>query len=223
MNREFFALVGSPRPNNTSTHLAQYLLDGLAARGWRTRALVASAAVRRPEKWPELETAFRTADCIAIVAPLYVDSVPAELLAAIERLATARRERPGSLFAVVNCGFAESLQNDVALDIYRLFARDVGLHWAGGLSIGGGGMFAGKPLKEHGGKARHVTAAFDLAIAAMDAGHDIPESAISGIRRLAIPAWAYVAMANLSMLMGAAKHGNLLKIGAQPYRQARRA
>ena len=47
----------------------------------------------------------------------------------------------------MNCGFAEAHHNDVALDIYRLFARDAGLHWAGGLAIGGGGMFAGKPLK----------------------------------------------------------------------------
>jgi hypothetical protein len=31
-------------------------------------------------------------------------------------------------------------------------------------------MFAGKTLKEQGGKARHVTTAFDQAIAALDAG-----------------------------------------------------
>ena len=80
-----------------------------------------------------------------------------------------------------------------------------------------GGMFGGKPLKEQGGKARHLTAAFDQAIAALDAGQDIPESATSGVRRQAMPAWAYFCMANLSMLVGAAKHGNLLKIGARPY------
>ncbi len=79
-------------------------------------------------------------------------------------------------------------------------------------------MFAGKPLKEQGGSARHIIAAFDQAIAALDAGQDIPESAQIGIRRQAIPAWAYFALANLGMLIGAAKHGNLLKIGARPYR-----
>ncbi len=217
MNRKFLALIGSPRPNSTSSHLAQYLLDGLAARGWQTRALVASAAVRQAEKWQDLEAAFREADAIAIVAPLYVDSVPAELMAALERLVTARPGRPGCLCAVVNCGFIEALQNDVALDIYRLFARDAGLHWAGGLAIGGGGMFAGEPLKEQGGSARHITTAFDQTIAALDAGQDIPQSATTGIRQRAIPAWAYFAMANLSMLIGAAKNGNLLKIEAQPY------
>jgi multimeric flavodoxin WrbA len=218
MSKKFLALVGSPRPASTSSHLAQYLLDGLAARGWQTQALVACAAVRQPEKWPDLEAAFREADAVAIVTPLYVDCVPAELTAALERLVEARRGRSGRLCAVVNCGFVEAHQNDVALEIYRLFARDAGLHWAGGLAIGGGGMFGGKPLTEQGGKARHVIAAFDQAIAALDAGQDIPESATTGIRKLGIPTWVYVGMANLNIHIAAAKHGNLLKIGARPYR-----
>ena len=191
-------------------------LPAEAGRRGRSRFARRSA---KPSQWPDLEAAFVEADAVAIVAPLYVDSVPAELMAALERLVKARPGRPGRLFAVVNCGFAEALQNDVALDIYRLFARDAGLHWAGGLAIGGGGMFGGKPLQEQGGKARHITAAFDETIAALDAGQDIPESATTGIRRQAIPAWAYFAMANLGMLIGAAKHGNLLKIGARPYRK----
>ena len=223
MSKNFLLLIGSPRPHSTSSHLGQYLSDSLAARGWQTRALVACAAVRQPEKWPDLEAAFEDADAVAIVAPLYVDSLPAELIAVLERLVNVRHGRPGRLVAVVNCGFAEALQNDVALDIYRLFARDAGLHWAGGLSIGGGGMFAGRPLKEQGGKARHITAAFDQAVAALDAGQDIPESAMNDIRKQAIPAWAYFAMANLGMLIGAAKSGNLLKIGARPYRTKSKA
>jgi hypothetical protein len=217
MSKDFLALIGSPRPNSTSAHFGDYLLDGLAARGWQTRALVACAAVRQPQKWPELEAAFCEAEAVAIVAPLYVDSLPAELIAVLERLVAVRRGQPGRLMAIVNCGFAEALQNDVALDIYRLFARDAGLHWAGGLAIGGGGMFGGKPLKEQGGNARHITAAFDEAVAALDAGQDIPASATTGIRRQAIPPWAYFAIANLGMIIGAAKHGNLLKIGARPY------
>ena len=134
----------------------------------------------------------------------------------LPRPSSARsRPVPGgqAVCAVVNCGFAEVLENDVALEIYRLFARDAGLH-GGGLAIGCGGMFAGKPLTEQGGKARHITAAFDQAVAALDADQDIPESATTGIRKQAIPTWAYFAMANLSMLIAAAKNGSLLKIGA---------
>ena len=211
--KTFAALVGSPRPHSTSGYFAQYLVEGLAGRGWQATSLTVCAAIRQPSQWPALEAAFVEADAVAIVAPLYVDGVPAELTAALERLVKARSGRPARLFAVVNCGFAEALQNDVALDIYRLFARDAGLHWAGGLAIGSGGMFEGKPLVEQGGRARRITTAFNQTIAAVDAGQDIPESATTGIRRQAIPTWAYFAMANLGMLINAAKHGDLLETG----------
>lgn len=217
MNKQFLVLVGSPRPRSTSGFFAQYLVDGLAARGWQAQALTVCTAIRKPEQWSALETAFRAADAIAIVTPLYVDSLPAELTLALERLATAREGKSRHLCAVLNCGFAEAHHNDVALNICRLFARDAGMHWAGGLAIGGGGMFSGKPLSEQGGMVQHITTAFDQTIAALDAGQDIPESALSGIRKQIIPTWAYFAMANLSMASAAMKHGNLWKIGARPY------
>ena len=96
MSKTFLVLIGSPRPKSTSSHFGQYLADGLAAPGLAdSRSLVACAAVRRPQKWPALEAAFHEADAVAIVAPLYVDSVPAELMAALECLVGVRSERPG--------------------------------------------------------------------------------------------------------------------------------
>ena len=219
MSKKFLALVGSPRPNSTSSHLAQYLLDGLAAHGWQTQALVACAAVRQPEKWPDLEAAFREADAVAIVAPLYVDSVPAELMAALERLVHGppRAARP-------------SLRRG-QLRLRRGAARTT-LPWISTASspatpactgraawpLAAAGCSAASRSRSRAGRARHIIAAFDQAIAALDAGQDIPESATTGIRKQAIPTWAYFAMANLNMLIAAAKNGNLLKIGARPYR-----
>ncbi len=219
MAKKFLALVGSPRTDSTSEKLAQYLVDGLADLGWQAQALAACSAIRREEQWPVLEEAYRKADTVAIVTPLYVDSLPAELTAALERLAPARAEKSGRIFAVVNCGFAESHQNDVALEICRLFARDAGLHWMGGLAIGGGGMFSDGPLEKQGGKAGNITAAFDQVINALDQGLDIPESAAAGIRKLPIPKWLYFTLGNLGMVIEAAKNGNLFRIGARPYRQ----
>jgi hypothetical protein len=218
MVKKFLALVGSPRPESTSGFFAQHLVDGFAARGWEAQALTACLAMRQPEKWPALEKAYREADVVGLVTPLYVDSLPAELTATLERLAQTTPKSSGRLFAVMNCGFAEASQNDTALEICRLFARDAGWRWSGGLAIGGGGMFSGQPLKNQGGKVRHITKAFDLSVAALAEGQDIPESALKGIRRSPIPAWAYFAMGNLGMVLSAAKNGNLFRIGAQPYR-----
>ena len=217
MNRKFLALIGSPRPNSTSSHLAQYLLDGLAARaGRRGRSSPPRrCARRRSGKTWRPPSARRTPS----------PSSPRSTWTAYRRSlwrpssSWSRPARAARLYLrMVNCGLIEVLHNDVALDIYRLFARNAGLHWAGGLAIGGGGMFAGEPLKEQGGAHRHITTAFDQTIAALDAGQDIPRSATTGIRQRAIPAWAYSPCANLSMLIARRRTAILLKIKAQPSR-----
>jgi hypothetical protein len=218
MSKQILVLIGSPRPKSTSGFLAQYLADGLAARGWQAQVEIACKAVRQPDHWPVLEAAFCEADAVFVVSPVYVDSLPAELTSVLERLVGLRGGRPGRICAVFNCGFAEAVHNDVALNICRLFGRDAGLHWAGGLAIGGGGMLAGKPLTAHGPTA-HIAAAFDQTIAAIDDGVDIPASALSGVRQPAIPAWLYFAMANLSFITLAAQRGSLRTINARPYEE----
>ncbi|MEI7834683.1 MAG: NAD(P)H-dependent oxidoreductase, partial [bacterium] len=215
MSKQFLALVGSPRPKSTSENFASYLVEGFTAKGWQAQTLVVCEAIRQPAKWPALEEAFRTADAIAIVTPLYVDSIPAELIDAFERLVATRAAKPGQLFAVLNCGFAEAVHNDTALDICRLFSQAAGFEWAGGLAIGSGGMFSGSSLKELGGRALHITSAFDQTVAAIDAGQQIPDTARTGIRKQVIPKWAYMTMGNLGMILGANKYGNLWKIGAK--------
>jgi len=222
MSKRFLALVGSPRAGSTSGHFADYLVKAFASKGWEARTLVASSAIRRPQKWPELDKAFQEADVVGVIAPLYVDSLPAELTATFERLATSHQAgnngnvRPKGLFAVINCGFAEAHQNDLALGICQAFAKEAGLHWMNGLAIGGGGMLAGKPLEAQKGPARNVIAAFDLAVEAMAQGGDIPEVAMERARKLPIPAWLYFAIANFGMAIGAASNGALFKVAARP-------
>ena len=110
MSKKFLALVGSPRVDSTSGHFANYLVKGFAAKGWEVRTLTAAAAIRHPELWPELEKAFHEADVVGLLTPLYVDSLPAELTAALERLASSSRpsarDTPRKLFAVLNYGRA---------------------------------------------------------------------------------------------------------------------
>ncbi len=216
MRKKFLALVGSPRPNSTSGYFADYLVEAFVSWGWQTQNQTACQAVRQCEKWPVLESAFREADVVGIITPLYVDGLPAELTATLERLSLAP-VAPKRIFGVVNCGFFEADHTDTGLDICRLFTREIGSHWAGGLGIGGGGMFSGKPLKQQGGAARHILRAFDQSAASLAAGEDLPQSAIQGIRKPAIPSWLYFALGNFGMMVGAAKNGVLHKIRARPY------
>lgn len=215
MSTRFLALVGSPNPKGTSQRLAHYLADGMTARGGSARVINLTQAVRHAARWPELIEAYADADEIALVAPLYVDALPAEMTLALERLVTERTAARG-LFAFMQCGFLEAEQNDTGLAICRLFARDAGLHWRGALALGGGGAMNGQPLKPHGPLVNPLRA-MELTLDAVAAGQDLPPEAIALMRRPLMPRWLYMAFANLGMLDGARRHGNLFRVNARPY------
>ena len=46
------------------------------------------------------------------------------------------------MYTVINCGFFEGRQNEVAIDIMKNFTYKAGLLWGQGLGVGGGGMLA---------------------------------------------------------------------------------
>lgn len=216
--RTFLALVGSPRPNSTSESLAGYFIDELAARGWETAQLSLPAAIRKPERWPELEERYRATDVIGLFFPLYVDSLPTEMTLALEHLVAVSREaRTQRIFGVCQCGFLEAEQNDTALAICQEFARDAGLDWQGGFAIGAGGALGGNQWQKMGKMTAHITEAFAMTIEALDAGQPIPPTALAMVRKRFCPPWMYALMANISMLSAARKHGNLFRINARPY------
>jgi hypothetical protein len=219
--RRFIALIGSPRRRGTSERLGSFLAEALAARGWATDVLSVPAALRTPERWAALEMSVRTADAVALSLPLYVDALPGPLTCALERLAAARQAVPPDsrpwLVALVNSGFLEAEQNDVAVEICRLFAREAGFTWAGGLAIGGGGAMAGQPLDSAHGLLASIHRALTLTVEALDTGQPIPADALALARRRLMPRWLYMGMANLGMYLGARKHHALTRMNARPY------
>ena len=219
--RRAVLLVGSPRGNaGVSAALASHLGLLLAERG------VAVATERIADRSPRLDLRFVDAgglgegDLLVLATPLYVDSLPApvtEVLEAAARqraLATPARLR---LLAIVNCGFPEAVHNDTALAICRAFARKAKMDWVGGLGLGAGGMFAGKPLAELGGRARGLTQALALTADAVADGHAVPEEARNLFARLPIPRWLYRFLGDWGFRQEARKHGVSARVGARPY------
>jgi len=199
--------------------LAHFLAAGMTAAGWSAEMRRLAPAIRQPQRWPALAEAFRAADVVALVAPLYVDSLPAEMTQALEQLVTAGRaaRTDQRLFALINSGFLEAAQNDVALEMCRLFARDVGLRWLGGLALGGGGGLNGQTLTRDNGPFKHVARALDLAVEAVAAGQAIPEAALALIRKPFCPLWMYETFANLGMMKGLMDQGMWRQRNARPY------
>ena len=193
-------LVGSPKAFNSTSESLAYLLKKLEENGFdvqkgRIRTLMGS-----PEGQQAMLELVKASDIVVLAFPLYVDSLPAVVIAALELVAVQRQSEttPKSLrlVAIVNNGFPEASQNSTALAICKQFCNEVKVEWAGGLSLGGGGPIGGKPLEERGFIARNVRKSLDLAAADLVEGRVISQQAVDLMAKQMIPKWLYLWMGN---------------------------
>jgi hypothetical protein len=213
-------VVGSPRGRrSTSESLGSYLLGRLAPEGFEPRTVRPGAP--GPEGRTDLAAEASAADLVILSLPLYWDSLPAPLIRALEALRDARTapQTPDNprLVALVNSGFPEAAQSEVALGICRCFAKQSGFRWAGGLALPGGAALDGKPLDELGVMARRIRRALDAAGDALAAGGDIPERAVELMARPVVSPILYRLTGTLGWLLQARRHGTWTRLGSRPY------
>jgi multimeric flavodoxin WrbA len=222
--RRSLLLVGSPKTRkSTSNSLGTYLFEQLTARSVQTETIYLHTVLRSPTKMQALMDAVDAADLVTLAFPIYVDSLPAPVIEALERIAAHRKERHQThrqLFAAVaNCGFPEAYQCNTALAICERFASQAGFEWAGGLALGGGGMVSGFPLAEGGGKTILMRRSLDLAAEALAQGQAIPMTAREGLAKPIIPHWLYWLVALQRWVLDARRYGALRKLWRRPYLQ----
>lgn len=217
--RRAVLLSGSPRQAaSVSSALAADLSSALARRGVAATALDLHAELRRDPELMQVAATLGEADVIGLVAPLYVDSLPAPAVRALELLGPtlAQRPTPARFFGIVQCGFPEAVHTETALAVLRRFAAGPGLNWIGGLGIGGGGMLAPRPLAEQGGRARSFARALELTVDAVARGAVIPVEAQRLARKLPIPGWLYRRIADWGFRREARRYGVLGQLLARP-------
>jgi multimeric flavodoxin WrbA len=232
--RRALLIVGSPKaqPPSTSSLLGSYVLEHLEARGWETETFTLRASLNRPEGEGELLSSVERAGLILLAFPLYADALPYLVTRALAVIAAHRGAgsdpAPQRLVGIVNSGFPEAHQSSLALAICREFAAQTGFTWAGGLSLGGGGMIGDQPLsvaKRSGPPVNHVIAALKMTAIALAYGFPVPAEAVTMISKSPIPfipsslwRWMYVKMGGRSFEKEAAKHGvSKDQLRAQPY------
>lgn len=116
-----------------------------------SRAEVSVFELHKPELAGDIVSGVTAADACVFLFPLYVDGIPSNLLFCLaelgEKARAAQDERGDNIrvYAVVNLGFYEGVQADVALDIMKNWCDKYGLLWGGGAGIGGAGGLAYMP------------------------------------------------------------------------------
>jgi hypothetical protein len=204
-------LVGSPKgPQSTSEALGTYLAERLQDRGLQVQKLRIYSALRTEEGIQSLFEAVDRTDILILAFPLYVDSLPAPVIRALEFIADRRKSLPrgtgAGMIALANCGFPEARHNETALEICRLFAFEANLVWLGGLSLGGGGVISGKSLDRLGVMGRNARSALDLTAIALAEGKAVP------------PGWLYTFIGSIGWIRKAWKSGVFTKLNDRPYR-----
>jgi hypothetical protein len=213
-------LIGSPKPGASSSEsLGAYLFEDLERRGVKTQTLRVVKAVRTEEATEELLAAVASADLIVFSFPLYVDSVPAPAIRALELIAARRAGESGgpAFVAICQSGFPEVGHNEVAVEICRNFANSAGFEWAGGLVMPEGGMLNGEPMSKMKGRMRSAAGALDLTAEVLAAGRPVPDEAVKLMAKPALPAFGYRFMANLGWRSQVKKHGEGASLDAQPH------
>ena len=213
-------LVGSPRgETSTSASLGAYLLKLLEESGFDTAKGFIHRLVNRNEKIEELLSMVNNADLIILSFPLYVDSLPAPVIKAMELIRDSRNEKQRknqNFIAISNSGFPEASQIEIALEICKNFAEEVNFNWRGGLALGGGGAVNGRPLEERGGMLRNVIKGLEITAEYLSRGEDIPNEAIELVSKSLIPSGMYKMMGNLGWRIQSRRYGALKRMKDQP-------
>lgn len=217
-------LIGSPRgPNSTSNSIGTYLVEKLEQKGVPYEKVYICQYLSSEVKKAALLRLVNESDLIIFAFPLYVDSLPSQVIETLELIAEHEKGKHDldkkSFVAISNSGFPEAKQNSTALTVCRLFAKQVGFNWAGGIAIGGGEMIAGQPLSELGGRVRSKTKALEIAVDALVQGDPIPEKVAASMSKLGVPRWLYLLIANRRWKRKAKKNIAVKKMYDQPFKE----
>jgi hypothetical protein len=215
-------LIGSPRgPQSTSHALGTYLLDKLQERGMSVNKIFVQQSLASERGIATLLRAIEEANIIIFASPLYADSHPSGVIAAMELIHEHLSGKPRNIrqlmVAVSNSGFPESSHNDLSLSISRCFAAGCGFEWAGGLALGGGESIGGRSLKKAGGRVRNVRKSLELTAAALAGGENLPESAVTLMAMPIVPRWLYLLIGNVGWRWKAKKQGCQEGLSRRPY------
>jgi len=208
-------LVGSPKglEKSSSARLGGAVVEGLENRGWTSEAIHLHAAVRTADGQRELFEAIDRASVVLFAAPLYVDSLPAPAIRAIEAIAEHRRaervSRIPRLVALLNCGFVEPSQNDTCQQILQRFADRAGFQWLAGVSLGAGGQIT-----------KRMRQAFDMLVEAIDLEILVPDEVHRLTRKPVMPGWLYVLGGNFMWRKWAKRNGAKDRLRDRPYERA---
>ena len=222
--KDVLLLIGSPKGNcldSTSYVLGKHVINNLRAENINSEVISIPSHLKSDSQIKKFLNKIERADTLLLSSPLYVDTLPAPVTQALELIKESSKiitnSKNKELMVIVNCGFPESSQNRVAIQICEQFALETGMAWLGGLAVGMGGSLSGKVIPEQGGKAKEVKEALDFLTVKIIQSEKIPEDKLPYEVEPNIPGWLYTFIGNLSWRVQALKNGCYKLLNNKPF------
>jgi NAD(P)H-dependent FMN reductase len=210
MSQKLVMIIGSPRlKHSTSYAIADYLKNGLSKQGWTVDILFAHQAITNETTMEELLIKTDQTDIIGIIFPLYVDSIPGPLIQVLETMSEHMTKKTDQkIFTIVNSGFPEPHQSQLAVDMIENFSKECQDTFIGGLTIGAGGVIGGKPIEQIKHRSKRLMTALHLTIQDLVETQTISERAVQILSKPIFPKILYNIFANISWAKRSKKYGS---------------
>jgi hypothetical protein len=181
---------GSRRPKSNTGAIARELRAQLEHAGrtvdlWRVPKWGAG-----PETTTEALERLAEADAVVLVAPSYLDELPAVTQRLFEDVWERRAELVGHaplFYGIAHSGFPEPIQRRAELRSMRFFADQMGWTWMGGIGFGGTSPIDGRPLDEAGMFSKQLRKVLPLAVADVAASRPFSPETITSSEKPPFP------------------------------------
>ena len=223
--KRILLLSGSPKgTGSTSYAFLKYLQTRLTENEIESEIVILHHLLRKPEELEKFLSSINEVDYLILAAPLYIDTLPAHVLEVMSQIANYRKAGPckknPKFIGIVNSGFPEAHQNNLALDILNRFVSEADFVWMGGIPYGGGAMIGGTPLNESGRRSRYARITMDYLAKSLIAGKGVPEEAIKNASKMIIPTWVFFRFSKFGWKRRAKAYAAQDSLDAQPYLRA---
>lgn len=215
-------LNGSPkRTNSTSYSIGNYLIKNFSEDKYLCKTEFVYDQLSNEDGINALINSFNESDIIIFSYPLYVDTLPALDIRAMELITEHRRkykiEKNQIFLVLANCGFFEGKQISNSINVCHFFAKENELNWYGGISVGAGGMYSGKSLEKVRGVSKKLREALELTAEAITNNTALPVEKISKLTVPGTPKFIYFNAANIGFKHSARKNGVLKILQNRPF------
>ena len=221
-------LIGSPKnKNSSSASLGGYLLKKIEEYEIEVETVHIHSEISTEVKTIKFFEKLQESDYIILAAPLYVDTLPAKVIKALNLIVKNKdkinndlsgSKNAKSLTVIVNCGFPEAEQNKIALRVYEEFAKEADFKYLGGIAVGMGGAVSGKSLSEMGGMVNDIIQGLDQAAEDILKNKKLSTYVIEKTSNpMVSQKWLYTLIGDFSWKFQALKNGVYLKMNDRPY------